>query len=449
MTVLDAWLYGVHVAVVRSAGAGRAVVEYTEQARERWGVGSSVVSVQMPLSAKPPASVVATTWLRGLLPEGRARTRLAERAGVDPDDVLAFLAHYGRDTAGALVLVPQGDDPDQPDRPLVDLTDGQIAGLLAQAEQAGAADQVSSLAGLETKIVLTRTATGWSMPTPRAPSTHIVKLSRPAGSRTADLIDTEVAALALARSAGVGDVEAHLETFGGARTIVVRRYDRVAESGIGVVRRLHQEDTAQMLGLNTNDPIRKFQYGARLPSLSAIAARLTSIGVPLEGLLALTTFNVAIGNVDAHAKNISVLHLPDGRHRLAPAYDVAMHLHQGTGEERFAMDVSGVRNMNALGAPQLVTEAVGWRMPRRRALGVVADTVERLDEGLRALDRGAYPGVSDAAWQVVAGRVATLRDELRDEAGSTRSTRGGTAGLEQPRRPAGRPGGGRFARRAD
>ena len=113
------------------------------------------------------------------------------------------------------------------------------------------------------------------------------------------------------------------------------------------------------------------------------------------------------------------------------------------------MDVSGVRNMNALGAPQLVTEAVGWRMPRRRALGVVADTVERLDEGLRALDRGAYPGVSDAAWQVVAGRVATLRDELRDEAGSTRSTRGGTAGLEQPRRPAGRPGGGRFARHAD
>ena len=70
MTVLDAWLYGVHVAVVRSAGAGRVTVEYTEQVRERWGVGSSVVSVQMPLSVKPPASVVATMWLRGLLPEG-------------------------------------------------------------------------------------------------------------------------------------------------------------------------------------------------------------------------------------------------------------------------------------------------------------------------------------------------------------------------------------------
>jgi serine/threonine-protein kinase HipA len=385
MTVLDAWLYGIHVAAVRSAGAGRVVVEYTEQARERWGVGSSVVSVQMPLSAKPPASVVATMWLRGLLPEGRARARLAELAGTDPDDVLAFLAQYGRDTAGALVLVPQGDDPDQPDRPLVDLTDEQIAELLAQAEQAGAADQVSSLAGLETKIVLTRTATGWSMPTPRAPSTHIVKLSRPAGSQTADLIDTEVAALELARWAGVGDVEAHLQTFDGARTIVVRRYDRVAESGTGTVRRLHQEDTAQMLGLNTDDPIRKFQYGARLPSLAAIAVRLTSIGVPLEGLLALTTFHVAVGNVDAHAKNISVLHLPDGRHGPAPAYDVAMHLHQGTGEERFAMDVSGARNLNTLGVAQLIAEAVSWKVSRRRAIAVVADTIERVSEGLRSI----------------------------------------------------------------
>jgi serine/threonine-protein kinase HipA len=304
MTVLDAWLYGVHVAVVRSAGAGRAVVEYTEQAR-RWGLARRLCRCGcrcLPSHRRP--------WWP---PCG---------------------------CAGALVLVPRGDDPEQPDRPLVDLTDEQIAGLLAQAEQAGAADKVSSLAGLETKIVLTRTATGCSMPTPRAPSTHIVKLSRPAGSRAADLIDTEVAALALARCAGVGDVEAHLQTFEGARTIVVRRYDRVARAGTATVRRLHQEDTAQMLGLNTDDPIRKFQYGARLPSLAAIAVRLTSIGVPLEGLLALTTFNVAIGNVDAHAKNISVLHLPDGRHRLAPAYDVAMHLHQGTGEERRCQTVS-------------------------------------------------------------------------------------------------------------
>ena len=260
----------------------------------------------------------------------------------------------------------------------------------------------------------------------------------------ADLIDTEVAALALAGSAGVGDVDAHLQTFAGARTIMVRRYDRIAEPDTGTVRRLHQEDAAQMLGLNTDDPIRKFQYGARLPSLAAIAVRLTNIGVPLEQLLALTTFNVAIGNVDAHAKNISVLHLPDGRHRLAPAYDVAMHLHLGTGEEPFAMDVSGVRNLNTLGVAQLVSEATAWRMTRRRALTVVTETVERLGEGLRSIDRDAYPGVSDDAWRVVVGKVATLRAEV----GSPRSPSGRpSARPDQPREPAGKPTGGRFAPR--
>jgi serine/threonine-protein kinase HipA len=40
---------------------------------------------------------------------------------------------------------------------------------------------------------------------------------------------------------------------------------------------------------------------------------------------------VAIGNTDAHAKNISLLRHPDGTAILAPAYDVAMHVHHPTG----------------------------------------------------------------------------------------------------------------------
>ncbi len=146
------------------------------------------------------------------------------------------------------------------------------------------------------------------MPTPKAPSTHIVKLSRPETSRTADLIDTEAAALDLARQAGISDVQAHLQTFADKRAIVVTRYDRVPDLEAATVQRLHQEDAAQMLGLNTDDPLRKFQYGAAIPSLAAIAGKLAAVGIALEPLLALTTLNLAIGNVDAHAKNISVLH---------------------------------------------------------------------------------------------------------------------------------------------
>ena len=47
--------------------------------------------------------------------------------------------------------------------------------------------------------------------------------------------------------------------------------------------------------------------------------------------MALTTFNLAIGNTDAHARNASVLHDETGGVRLASAYDVAMHLDRRRG----------------------------------------------------------------------------------------------------------------------
>ncbi len=37
---------------------------------------------------------------------------MAIDAGIDPDDALAFLVHYGHDTAGAVLLAPEGQEPD-------------------------------------------------------------------------------------------------------------------------------------------------------------------------------------------------------------------------------------------------------------------------------------------------------------------------------------------------
>jgi hypothetical protein len=52
---------------------------------------------------------------------------------------------------------------------------------------------------------------------------------------------------------------------------------------------------------------------------------LRNFGDPREvtSLLRRTTFNMAVGNADAHAKNFSVLHEPDSPAvRLAPLHDV-------------------------------------------------------------------------------------------------------------------------------
>lgn len=437
---LDAWLYGTHVARIDAGRDRRPQLTFSAEALTRWGLNSSVVSGLLPLRTGSPQPARVTAWLRGLMPEGRSRLELAQRAGVDPDDVLSFLGVYGQDTAGALILVPQGVDPATGGE-AVPADEKRIGELLDQAAVRGAADQLNSLGGLETKIVLVRTERGWAEPTGRTPSTHIVKLSRPADSLTADLIDTETAALALARACALSIVEARIETFASRRTIVVERYDRRRLPG-GGVERIHQEDAAQLLGLDTRDPENRFQWGRRLPSLRALAQRLVAMGVPRPtGLLALTTFNLAIGNTDAHAKNVSVVHHDDGSVALAPAYDVAMHRHHAHASTRFAMDVNDGRDTETLSALDLVAEGRTWGLTARDAQSAVHATLEALSAALVTIDHGQYPGVSERAWATVGTRTRTLLEGA--PAPTVRQPR--SAGpRSQARAPRGTPAGGRF-----
>ncbi|MBD8077853.1 HipA domain-containing protein [Cellulosimicrobium arenosum] len=416
---LDAWLYGTRVADLRrlpDRATPHVELRWASAALARWGVGTRVLSHLLPTTAPadlPPHPAKVAAWLDGLLPEGRTREQMALDAGIDPDDSVAFLARYGTDTAGALVLVPHGQDPSAPDALAPErLDDAGVARLLraAVARSGGrgrSAHLTSSLPGMEPKITLARDERGWTRPRGTAPTTHILKVARPSDSPTADLVNTEAASLDLARRVGLTTVDAFVTELDGERCIVVSRYDRV--TGPGGIRRIHQEDAAQALGINTRDPERKFQHGRALPSLARIARVLRDDGTRPDPLLALTTFNLAIGNTDAHAKNVSLLRRDDGTVRLAPAYDVSMHLHHAHASRVFAMDVAGERDMDEISGEHLVTEGTSWGVPRRRASRVVARTLDDLATALGEIDRYAHPGVGRQAWRTVTERTAALR----------------------------------------
>ena len=180
----------------------------------------------------------------------------------------------------------------------------------------------------------------------------------------------------------------------------------------GRIQRIHQEDGAQALGINTDDPYRKFQYSRSLPSLQKLADVLRAGGSEPDKLLALTTFNLAIGNTDAHAKNISFIRGPDGDASLAPAYDIAMHLHHTSANRTFAMNVNGKSGIDAITVDDLLAEADHWPMPRRRALLIVAETFHNLWAELTILDHSRYPGVPEAAFNVVEERTRGLIGQL-------------------------------------
>ncbi|EWT03339.1 phosphatidylinositol kinase [Intrasporangium oryzae NRRL B-24470] len=431
MQALAVWLYDTHIADLHADHRGRPGWTWSDAAYGRWGSQSRVVSHLLPVTSPGtranPARV--RVFLDGLLPEGNARTNYALSAGVAPEDTFGLISAYGRDTAGALVF--QGLAEDAPDRTgsYERATDPEVATLLREADRHSPADhtlrgnQSISLAGMIPKIGLHRDAVGWLRCLGGAPSTWILKIAHPETSPVADVVDTEALALALARSLGLTTVDAHVLSVDGVRAIAVSRYDRKADES-GRIRRVHQEDSAQALSISTADPTRKFQYGNALPSLSAIAEILRAGGAEPDDLLRLVTFNVAIGNTDMHAKNISVLRLPDGSARLAPAYDTSMHLHHPTSQRRFGFDIDGESDLDRIDTRALVAEGRSWRLPERRATELVTSTLEGLGRALDEVDRAAHPGVGDGAVETVAARVSSLLAGALTVAPAVRARRG-------------------------
>ena len=102
-------------------------------------------------------------------------------------------------------------------------------------------------------------------------------------------------------------------------------------------------------------------------------------------LLRRTTFNMAVGNADAHAKNFSVLHEPGlPAVRLAPLYDVlstiALELIDSAGrpmraDTHLGQRVGGQADIREVTAASLIDEAVTWGIRRRTASAVVTETL--------------------------------------------------------------------------
>jgi HipA-like protein len=79
----------------------------------------------------------------------------------------------------------------------------------------------------------------------------------------------------------------------------------------------------------------------------------------LERLFKLVVISVAVGNLDLHAKNLALLHRPDGSMTLSPAYDVVPQAHQPADGE-VALAVGGEYRHAALTRGHLVAEGRGW-----------------------------------------------------------------------------------------
>lgn len=378
------------------------------------------LSASLPLVAERFPDKRALPFFEGLLPEGDARYLVARQFHASPHSPAQLIRALGRDCAGDVMVVEEGDPSQPPARGRYAPMREGLAPLARDPLREVAelrAEYRLSLAGAQEKIALyhdDRLALedGWYAPMDGSPSSHIVKPQ--VGERFPQLALNEYLCMATAARLGIETAEASL-LYPESPLLVVRRYDRIvsddrAEGGLRMLDRVHQEDVCQALGLDSGA---KYE-GERTSYLSQMASLVMAYsGKPAEDLRALyrlALFDFAIGNCDAHLKNHSLIWEGPTRVRLAPAYDlVSTAVYDG----RFGAKLSrsmGVRlgshlNIDKVDADDIASVARTLRQSPKAA----REERERLRAGFRA---ALFEAAGDAAGFGFADEALELAERI-------------------------------------
>ena len=227
-------------------------------------------------------------------------------------------------------------------------------------------DSRSTLPGFQPKLLVLRIGDAWAQPHGAMHSTHILK---PQVTQRATRLVDEYYAHLLARRAGLAGFASELLEAEGVAFLAIERYDRVAGPD-GLVELVHQEDMAQALGLDWQSTAVKFQNVNRPDNPShASAARIAQLlstiprgsGV-VNSWVRRFIFSLMLGDNDAHAKNIALLHTKQGT-SLAPVYDAVPSLFQRDMIDegfRMAFSVNGSFDHRQVTRDLLVDEVTAW-----------------------------------------------------------------------------------------
>lgn len=299
------------------------------------------ISLSLPLQEVEFGYEISTHYFENILPEEDAREALARATKLQTKDAFGFLRKFGRECAGALVILPEGASP-EPDNEYEDVTErlheilrermvlGSGAGLVA------ATGARLSLAGAQDKLPVKYEDGRFYLPVQYAATTHIIK---PESFRFHGLALNEFFCMRLARHMGLIVPDHEIIQIGDTPLYLSRRFDRETTPE-GTVKRIHQEDFCQALGMSN---LKKYEAsggpGFRqcmdLVDLHHFADRHEAPRFFTDAAIA----NVLFGNNDAHAKNFSILHQQTPT--LAPLYDlVSTEIYPGL-DRRVSMAIGG------------------------------------------------------------------------------------------------------------
>ncbi|MDR1187364.1 MAG: HipA domain-containing protein [Bifidobacteriaceae bacterium] len=365
---LEVWIAGVYAGRLARTDDSDPTFEYDPAYADAGG--GVPLSVSMPLDRAVHTGPEVGRWFDNLLPDNdQVRARWADQLSTTTDP-LNLLEHMGEDCAGAVQVLPEGISPDGEEE-LESLTEEDIGLRIERLRLDASAWEGDrpgrwSLGGFQSKFTIARVGEGrWAEPRRRAPSTHVVKIG------VAGLADSDIAEYATMRAASILELPVPntvLTRFAGETAILVGRFDRTAGPD-GRVRRWHQEDLCQALGLGRD---RKYQVdgGPSLAQASSAIGRHVAPAARAQSrrdFAGVTAFNLLTAGLDAHAKNFALIHF-GSRPALAPFYDLASTalLYTPTRvayQGRFAMAIGGEFQPHAVRSHHLELAAADLGVP--------------------------------------------------------------------------------------
>jgi serine/threonine-protein kinase HipA len=250
-----------------------------------------------------------------LLPEEQARELLAQEAKLSSADAFGLLEYYGKESAGAITLLPRGATfTESGYRPLLDEElHIRIANLPQQSLCAHSPKRMSN-AGAQHKLAVCVREGALFEPIGVTASTHILKPNHQDTDNWPSTVANEYFVMRLAATLGLDVPRVEIRHVPDP-VYLIERFDRVINTTEAC--RIHIIDCCQLLGVSRT---LKYQQASTENLLRCIDF-CTERARARVGILRWIFFNLLIGNADAHLKNLSFRVGPSG-FDLAPFYDL-------------------------------------------------------------------------------------------------------------------------------
>ena len=386
VNILDVRLYDEPIGTLTRVGGDRTLFAFNDgyiedTNRPMLGLGFKDVFGELITDFRPIQTRVMP-FFSNLLPEGRLRTYLAERANVNPQREFFLLWVLGMDLPGAITITSAdgelwpADEHDNGDH------DGDSNHHHENALR-------FSLAGVQLKFsAIAEASGGLTIPAKGVGGSWIVKLP---SREFAGVPENEFSMMTLARLIGMDVPEVRLVDMDAIKNLpdgigtlegqamAVERFDRLPGGSP-----VHIEDFAQVFGVYPDRKYRRASYR----SIARVIGTEGSENDIAEYIRRLT-FNMLIGNADMHMKNWSIIY-PDRRNAaLAPAYDLVSTIPY-IPDSSAALNFSRTKRFADFTEDELSHLAAKALLPERIVVDTARETVERFHQ-LWQSEKGNLP----------------------------------------------------------